>query len=56
MSLPPAADDKDAADNLLHKMPVFDIVIALSAPCPSGKGEVCKTFIHQFDSDRRLLF
>ncbi|GMO16697.1 MAG: signal peptidase I [Treponemataceae bacterium] len=24
------------------------------APYPSGKGEVCKTFMHQFDSDRRL--
>ena len=25
-----------------------------TAPYPSGKGEVCKTFMHQFDSDRRL--
>ena len=41
--------------NLLHKISVSDIVATLSAPCPSGKGEVCKTFIHQFDSDRRLL-
>jgi hypothetical protein len=24
------------------------------APYPSGKGEVCKTFMHQFESDRRL--
>ena len=24
------------------------------APCPSGKGPVCKTAIHQFDSDWRL--
>ena len=36
-------------------MSVSDIVAPLSAPCPSGKGEVCKTFIHQFDSDRRLF-
>ena len=26
------------------------------APYPSGKGEVCKTFMHQFESDRRLKF
>ena len=25
------------------------------APYPSGKGEVCKTFMHRFESDRRLL-
>ena len=25
------------------------------APCPSGKGAVCKTVLHQFDSDWRLL-
>ena len=25
------------------------------APYPSGKGVVCKTIMHQFDSDRRLL-
>lgn len=25
-----------------------------SALYPSGKGQVCKTFIHRFDSDRRL--
>src|SRR2546426_11426384 len=24
------------------------------APYPSGKGEVCKTFMHRFESDRRL--
>ena len=26
------------------------------APYPSGKGEVCKTFMHRFESDRRLFF
>src|SRR5438552_18860528 len=25
------------------------------SPYPSGKGEVCKTFMHRFESDRRLL-
>ena len=25
------------------------------APYPSGKGVVCKTIMHQFDSDRRLV-
>src|SRR5262245_3851859 len=25
------------------------------APYPSGKGEVCKTFMHRFESDRRFL-
>src|SRR5262249_13572434 len=25
------------------------------APYPSGKGEVCKTFMHRFESDRRLF-
>ncbi len=25
------------------------------APYPSGKGEVCKTFMQQFDSARRLV-
>ena len=26
------------------------------APYPSGKGEVCKTFMQQFDSARRLVY
>ena len=37
----------------LNSRRFFGIVI-YSAPYPSGKGEVCKTFMHQFDSDRRL--
>ena len=26
-----------------------------TAPYPSGKGEVCKTFMHRFESGRRLF-
>ena len=28
---------------------------SVKAPYPRGKGEVCKTFMHRFDSDRRLV-
>ena len=31
-------------------------LIDITAPYPSGKGEVCKTFMHQFESGRRLIF
>ena len=34
----------------------FSDNIAQAAPYPSGKGVVCKTIMHQFDSDRRLEF
>ena len=40
----------------LHKICFSATIHSSLAPCPSGKGEVCKTFIHQFDSDRRLSF
>ena len=32
----------------------FLLVFPGTAPYPSGKGVVCKTIMHQFDSDRRL--
>ena len=28
--------------------------VRFQAPYPRGKGEVCKTFMHRFDSGRRL--
>ena len=34
---------------------VLSVMVEKKAPYPSGKGEVCKTFMHQFDSDRRLI-
>ncbi len=33
---------------------VFNNVLSHMAPYPSGKGEVCKTFMSRSDSDRRL--
>ncbi len=30
------------------------MIAATVAPYPRGKGEVCKTFMHRFDSGRRL--
>ncbi len=29
-------------------------IFHIMAPYPRGKGEVCKTFMHRFDSGRRL--
>ena len=35
---------------------ITSVIMSLClAPYPSGKGEVCKTFMHRFESDRRLL-
>ena len=35
---------------------MIHIVLKNWAPYPSGKGAVCKTVMHRFESDRRLLF
>ena len=35
-------------------MPRTSVYVFFLAPYPSGKGEVCKTFMNRFDSDRRL--
>ncbi len=44
-----------ASSNLVSRSNFFACEFVLCvAPCPSGKGEVCKTFMHQFDSGRRL--
>ena len=35
---------------------LFIVDIIFMVPYPSGKGAVCKTAMHQFDSDRRLSY
>ena len=53
---------RDMASPILNLLKSIDIrnnscyIFYSTAPYPSGKGEVCKTFMHRFESGRRLYF
>jgi hypothetical protein len=46
--------DPDRMARRVDNLPSGLLTLFLMARYPSGKGEVCKTFIRRFDSDPRL--